>query len=227
MAKNIAILAGGDGTRLKKITGPIPKPLVHFKGRPFLSTKITELKKNFHPDIFFLMIQKKQQEYYEEYLTNSNILNDCDVQLVIEEEKLGTGGAIKNMFEKTGIKKCIISNADTIINGNVSKFKGAIGNSILACSQISDGRFDVIDIDEKFYVQGFTKRKIYSASLVNSGIYRLSKCSFSRFHKKVFELEDEFFPYLIKNRDLKVMPLNFSFVDIGTPETFLEENNCD
>ena len=223
MEKYVAILAGGNGTRLKQITGSIPKPLVPFNGKPFLIKKLEELKKNFNPDKFLLMIQEHQQEFYIKFIRETNILNYYHVELVIEEEKLGTGGAVKNMFKKTGIVDCIVSNADTIIKGNVEKFGASTENSILACKGTSDGSFGVIDVDENLNVNGFSKRLINGGALLNSGVYHLAKSSFLAFPREVFELESEFFPYLISKRDLKVVQLDFSFVDIGTPETFWQE----
>ena len=36
MKTNLAILAGGFGTRLKEITKKIPKPLIDINGKPFI-----------------------------------------------------------------------------------------------------------------------------------------------------------------------------------------------
>ena len=48
------ILAGGQGTRLRPLTDTIPKPLIHFHGKPFAQYLIELLKKNGVRDIVFL-----------------------------------------------------------------------------------------------------------------------------------------------------------------------------
>ena len=49
------ILAGGQGTRLKPITDTVPKPLISFHGRPFLSYLLEQLKDQGIQDVLILV----------------------------------------------------------------------------------------------------------------------------------------------------------------------------
>ena len=46
MNLNAIILAGGEGTRLKSVTGDLPKPMVQLCGRPVLEHILALLKRN-------------------------------------------------------------------------------------------------------------------------------------------------------------------------------------
>ena len=46
MELNAIILAGGEGTRLKSVTGDLPKPMVQLCGKPVLEHILALLKRN-------------------------------------------------------------------------------------------------------------------------------------------------------------------------------------
>ena len=50
------ILAGGDGTRLKAVTGPLPKPMVPLLGRPLMEYTLLLLKKQKARHIFGVLL---------------------------------------------------------------------------------------------------------------------------------------------------------------------------
>jgi NDP-sugar pyrophosphorylase family protein len=43
--KQCLILAAGNGTRLRPVSGGLPKPLVHFRGKPILEHVIVRARK--------------------------------------------------------------------------------------------------------------------------------------------------------------------------------------
>ena len=84
------ILAGGFGTRLRTVVSDLPKCMAPVAGKPFLYYVIEHLQKQGVKKFIFslgYMSEAIQTFLQENYST-------LDYQLSIEQEPLGTGGAI-------------------------------------------------------------------------------------------------------------------------------------
>ena len=64
--KQVVILAGGQGTRLRPLTNTIPKPLVPINGKPFVQYVLENLKENNIKEIVFLVgyLGEKIEKYF-------------------------------------------------------------------------------------------------------------------------------------------------------------------
>lgn len=223
MGIDLVILAGGDGTRLKSVTGDVPKPLVDFNGVPFLNRKLLDLYRDILPDRIFLLIQRRQFKYFNKFIQEFNVSFNKKIQLVVEETKLGTGGAVKKFFQSMKSEQAYISNADTIIRGSISMFRDAKPNSILCSKQINCGKFDNVIFNDSKLVTDFYKERSINEQFINAGIYHLNKTCFQDVEPEVFELESHLFPELIKKSLLFAYPAKLQFEDIGTPAAYYSE----
>jgi NDP-sugar pyrophosphorylase family protein len=223
MVNSILILAGGDGTRLQSITGGISKPLIKIGNEEVITTIIKKLVNELNIDNIYLLIQKKHADQYEEYLSRlTNI--QYNIELVVEDTKLGTGGAIKSFLNNNKIDSFYVSNADTIIHTNISEFKKSDINSIL-CSRIKNNdRFGSIKIDKDDYIINFMEKKSEIDAIISAGVYKLSRSIFLDIQQDHFDLESIVFPELASKKILKCFLLNLDFEDIGVPEAFHREN---
>ena len=107
------ILAGGLGERLRPLTDNVPKPLLPVKGKPIVQHAIENFKKHGIKDIVLSVGYRadKIKEYFGDGSKFGVKISYC-----VEDEPLGTGGAIKKASK--GIKKTFIA-----INGdNVADF---------------------------------------------------------------------------------------------------------
>jgi NDP-sugar pyrophosphorylase family protein len=86
------ILAGGLGTRLRPLTDEIPKPLLPIKGRPIIEHAILNFKKHGITEII-LSIGYKSEKIKEYFGDGSRF--GVSIEYCIENEPLGTGGALK------------------------------------------------------------------------------------------------------------------------------------
>ena len=223
MVNSILILAGGDGTRLQSITGGISKPLIKIGNEEVITTIIKKLVSELNIDNIYLLIQKKHADQYEEYL--SRLTNtQYNIELVVEDTKLGTGGAIKSFLKNNKIDSFYVSNADTIIHTNIGEFKKSDINSIL-CSRIKNNdRFGSIKIDKDDYIIDFLEKKAEIDAIISAGVYKLSRSIFLDIQQDNFDLETIVFPELASKKILKCFLLNLDFEDIGVPEAFHREN---
>lgn len=91
--KQIVILAGGLATRLYPITHKIPKSMVSIHGKPFLEYQIDLCKKNGIEEIVLCVGHLWEQ--IREYFGDGKKFG-VKITYSVENEKLDTGGAIKN-----------------------------------------------------------------------------------------------------------------------------------
>lgn len=93
MINQIVVLAGGLATRLYPITDKIPKSMVEVAGKPFLSHQIEIFKQNGIKEIVMCVGHFSDQikDYYGDG-------KNFGIRIIYsqENEKLDTGGAIKN-----------------------------------------------------------------------------------------------------------------------------------
>lgn len=86
------ILAGGLGTRLRPLTNETPKPLLLIDGKPIIEHAVDNFKKYGITDII-LSIGYKADKIKDYFGDGSKF--GVNISYCIEDEPLGTGGAIK------------------------------------------------------------------------------------------------------------------------------------
>jgi mannose-1-phosphate guanylyltransferase len=108
------ILAGGLGERLRPLTNKTPKPLLPVKGKPIIEHAINNFKKHGIKDII-LSIGYKADKIKEYFGDGSKF--GVKISYCVEDEPLGTGGAIKKAAEN--IKETFIAiNGDNLADFN-------------------------------------------------------------------------------------------------------------
>jgi mannose-1-phosphate guanylyltransferase len=108
------ILAGGEGTRLRPLTDDMPKPLLPIKGKPIIEHAINNFRKHGIKDII-LSIGYRADKIKEYFGDGSNF--GVKISYCIENEPLGTGGAIK--FASKNISETFIAiNGDNLADFN-------------------------------------------------------------------------------------------------------------
>ena len=212
------ILAGGKGTRLHGIVDDIPKPMAPVNGKPFLEYLISNLYnsgiRHFILSVGFL--HKSIIEYF------GDKFKAADISYVIENEALGTGGAIKYAARYVKKDKFWIFNGDTYADIELDKF--FIKNKDL---QLSIGlvkmenfdRFGVVITDNKF-ITGFSEKKHTDVGYINAGIYLMSRSFIEKYFPaaKVFSFEKEVLEKKIGN--IGYYKSDAQFIDIGVPDDY-------
>lgn len=218
----VLILAGGLGTRLKSISGDIPKPMMPINGKPFIQILIDKLNKLDFNNINISI------SYNPEYFLNH--FNESKINFIIENEALGTGGAIKYAVSK--IKEfdyLLVLNGDTLfdIDYNQMLMKHKINEAdITIASKIMEKpyRYGTLDIGNN-RITRFKEKEEIASGVINCGIYLISKSALSSLPiQSKFSFETE---YLEKNTsNLKIIPYisdNY-FIDIGIPKDYKKAN---
>jgi NDP-sugar pyrophosphorylase family protein len=156
---------------------------------------------------------KEQQE--------SGILTDCMVDLIEEEQPMGTGGAIKAALQELpGITDFLVSNADTYLSSGVAELLTVEAPALAAVWQEDTGRYGSLQTQDKKIMQFIEKSPNAGPGLINAGLYRLSHNCFQGMPSGSFSLENILFPALLNNHNLKFIRINADFIDIGIPEDY-------
>ena len=96
----IVLLAGGLGTRIKKVTGNLPKSMVPVNGKPFIYWQLNLLRDSGYQD--FVLCVSHGAEHLREYLGDGHKFG-INVRYSYDgDRQLGTGGAILNATQLLG-----------------------------------------------------------------------------------------------------------------------------
>ncbi len=220
--KEVIILAGGLGTRLRNTIGEIPKCLAEVAKKPFLHYQIEYLLKQGVTSFIFSLGYKS--EMVINYVQSTFPKLNC--QFSVESEPLGTGGAIKKALKLTKSKFVLVTNGDTYFDINLdSLFRKANENNYpftIALFKVNQNiRYGYVSITDENLITQFNEKKEAVNVLVNSGFYLIdnSQISFLDFQDK-FSLEIDFFNLAIINKLIYSVEYDANFIDIGIPQDY-------
>ncbi len=218
------ILAGGFGTRLNSIThAKTSKPMALIGSKPFLAYLIEYLIANGITRIVFSLyfLYQQIQSYFR------NHYQGVAIDYVVEENPLGTGGAIVNVLKTMGIRQPVfIINGDSFLALDYEHMwrHHAENHSALtlALKFMTDcHRYSVIRLHKNHIVDFLLCGDDRSCGLINAGIYLLNPDLITSFSlPQQFSFEAEFLALELQ----KIRPHAFItqgyFIDIGVPQDY-------
>ena len=180
VAMYAVIQAGGAGTRLKTITGDLPKVMVELNGKPIIEWQIESLKRSGIQDL--VIIISKNGKLISDYCGDGKKFG-VSISYIKEESPLGTAGGL--YFAKEIIKDdFILCFGDLMLDVDwmrFHRFHKEKGSSLTAFAHPNSHPFDsdllvtddeekIIKIDSKHNVRDY-----YYENLTNAGLYVCSK----------------------------------------------------
>ena len=142
---------------------------------------------------------------------------------VIEDEPLGTGGAIKLCMEKVENENVLIANGDTLfkINAEAPFNFHLIKNAecTLALKPLENfDRYGVVEISDEGNITSFKEKKFYKSGLINGGIYIINKKAFiNRSFTQKFSFEKDYLEKYFDQNNFFGIEQEGYFIDIGIP----------
>ena len=172
------LLAGGYGTRLRPITISTPKCLVPIGDKPLLAYWLENLK--LAGINSFLINTHYLREQVESFVSDSEYRDS--VQLVYENELLGTAGTLISNLNFYNGEDGLLIHADNFCNINIEEFMKAHKSrpneciiTMLTFRTEDPHSCGIIELDEKNIVRGFYEKvKDPPGNLANGAIYILS-----------------------------------------------------
>lgn len=225
------VLVGGEGTRLRPLTLDRPKPVLPIGGVPFAS----------------LMLDRLAAAGVERVVLSCGYLPEVlraelgavpaglEVEVVVEEEPLGTAGAIRFAAEGRVDGPFLALNGDVLADADLAALirvreesgaRGAIG-----LTPVDDPtRFGVVVHDERGRVERFVEKPPSADGLgpapwwVNAGAYALDPSVLDLIPAdRPVSIEREVFPQLVEPGLVAVRDTGY-WRDIGTLEGYLSAN---
>lgn len=219
MIQEAIILAGGLGTRLREAVPDLPKCMAPVAGRPFLSYVIDTLRmQGVHHFILSLGYKAEVIETYlkEHYPT-------LDYTIALEEEPLGTGGAIRLALESARTNDVLIANGDTLFKVNVAElaslYQQTNAECLLALKPMQRfDRYGVVELDSEGRITSFKEKQYYEEGLINGGVYLLNKAKFFAYSfPEKFSFEKDYLERYFGKGGFYGVPQQGYFIDIGIP----------
>ncbi len=220
----VAIMAGGEGSRLSPFTKILPKPLIPLNEKP-IAEVIMDRFAEFGCDEFYLLLGYKGvmiQSYFD------NAKSGHKPIYMYEKEPSGTAGSLKLLSDKLSTDSLFVSNCDILIEADYanmyeSHLKNNCDITIVGAMRHFVIPYGVIDMGPGGNIGKLIEKPEYDF-LVNTGMYILNKNTLSYIPKKgKFDFTELIKKTREKGGKISVYPVSEkSWLDIGQIE-LLEE----
>jgi mannose-1-phosphate guanylyltransferase len=221
------VLVGGFGTRLRPLTIGHSKPLVEFCNRPMVEYMLDALTLVGVTKIILALseIQSDLQLYIAEYQSRHPTVT---IIPSVETVPMGTAGPIALAKSHLAGHRFFMLNSDIISKYPFAELlafhraKGGEG-TIMSWDVQDPSRFGVILSDDSQRITKFVEKPTtFVGRSINAGHYIFEPSIIERVRPEPMSIEREVFPAMARDGALFVMPLEGIWMDIGTPEAFID-----
>ncbi len=213
--------------RLRPLTDDKPKAMIEVNGRPIAEYQLEWLAKEANVDAVVFACGYKWERLKEHF---GDIHQGIKIDYSVEEDQLGTGGAIKRAISLLGIEDTIIvTNGDIVTDFPIMRMieahrqAGEITASMLLVPYKS--QFGVVKIDKLKVVREFVEKPAFPDAWINGGVYVLNSRKAMKYLPDKGDIERETFPRLVTHGELISYPYygEWYFVDSHKDLKELEE----
>ncbi len=221
------IMAGGQGKRLKAVTGETPKPLVPLLGRPMMEHILLLLKEQGFTEVC-AAVKYRAEEIRAAFGDGSAL--GLSLEYRVEEEALGTAGGVKNCADFYGDEDFLVISGDAAcdfdLTGLMARHRESGAAVTLAlCRDPEPLSYGLAVTDEGGLVRAFIEKPRWGrvvTDLVNTGIYILSPRALEPVPPgRPFDFAKDLFPLLLERGELLLgVPMEGYWCDVGTPLSY-------
>ena len=232
MSRQLIILAGGAGTRLRARLGDLPKPMIPVAGKPLLEHQVELARQHGFDDLIFFTHYRA--DLIQDYFGNGRKFG-VRIRHILETEPLGTAGAVLAGFDELA-ERFVVMYGDTMVNVDLQSlwqthaFFQADATLLL---HPNDHPFDsdLVEVDDESRVVAFHNRphpaNVWRQNLVNAGLYVLEKSALAAFKNQpknastLLDFGKHVFPEMLLQKKCLLGYKSPEFIkDIGTPERY-------
>ena len=186
MARQLIILAGGAGTRLRARLGDLPKPMIPIAGKPLLEHQVELAKKFGFTDLIFFVHYRA--DLIKQHFGDGKKFG-VRIRYVLETEPLGTAGAVFAGMEFLA-DRFVVMYGDTMVNVDLERIWNAHEKAGAAATLLlhpNDHPFDsdLVEVNAVSRVVAFQNRPhapdVWRQNLVNAGLYVLEKSALQKY----------------------------------------------
>lgn len=220
------ILVGGMGTRLRPLTVSTPKPMLPVAGAPFLQHLLGRIKE---AGITHVVLGTSfKAEVFEQTFGAGEELG-LEIEYVVEDAPLGTGGGIRNVYDKLRGDTVVVFNGDVLsgtdINDIVATHQEKQADVTLHLVRVHDPRaFGCVPTDSDGRVTAFLEKTMDPPTdQINAGCYVFKRSIIEQIPAgKVVSVERDVFPRLLEEGARVYGHVDHTYWrDMGTPDDFV------
>ena len=223
--KQAVILAGGKGTRLRLVSGDLPKSMVSVNGKPLLEHVIDQCVRSGITSIKLLVSYKKK--IIEEWFGDGTKFGAV-VEYIYDETPRGTSGALFAALPLLD-KQFLVIYGDTYFDINLKAFWEFHENhggdaSIFLHPNDHPHDSDLVEVDLECKVKsvhGYPHNNEWKQNLVNAGLYVFKKKALQKIEylPKIQDIAKDLFPLMLENQTKIYGYLSTEYIkDMGTPK---------
>ena len=219
--KNIVILAGGKGTRMREYPQTVPKPMVKIGGLPVL-THITNYFDKFGDFKYIICSGYKEEVLFDYYENNPN----KKIQVVPTGIETNTGGRIRKIKKYLESDNFIMTYGDGLADVNVEElinFHEKNKKTATITVHKPEFRFGVVNFDKNDEVESFVEKPTLN-HYVNIGYMVLNNNIFKYLNDDI-ALETKPLVELANNKELSAFRHGGFFKPMDTYREYLELND--
>ena len=218
------IMAGGEGRRLRPVTGETPKPLAPLLGRPVMEHILRLLARQGFSEVCAAVKYRA-----EDIIARFGDGHELGLSLTyrVEAEPLGTAGGVKNCADFTGDEDFLVISGDAACDFDLAALVRAHRDSGAAATlalyrSAEPLPYGLTVTDGEGYVRAFIEKPGWSkvvTDLVNTGIYVLSPRAMALVPEgQAFDFAKDLFPLLLRRGEkLLGVAMEGYWCDIGSP----------
>ena len=223
--RQVVILAGGKGTRLKDVSGNLPKAMVPVLGKPLLQYLIEQCVTCDIVDIKLLVSYKK--EAIKDYFGDGS-QHGVSIQYIVEDAPRGTAGALIDALPKLD-EQFLVIYGDTFFDIDLSTFwefhQNQAGDaSIFLHPNDHPHDSDLVEVDPGFQVlkiHPYPHDSQWRQNLVNAAVYMFNKSALKEvdFFLDRPDIAKDLFPLMLESGKKLYGYISTEYIkDMGTPK---------
>ena len=226
---NAIILAGGEGTRLKSVTGDLPKPMVRLAGKPVLEHILDLLKRSGVTEA--CMALHYRPEVIREHFGDGSAFG-MRLRYHVEEGQRGTAGAVRACADFYGDRDFLVISGDCVCDFDLKalmeahrRHTPAVTMALYAHEQPL--QYGIVLTDRADRVVSFVEKPDWSrvvSDLVNTGVYVISPRAMAYVPSdRPFDFAKDLFPLLMsQGHEIRAVRMEGYWCDIGTPRAYYQ-----
>jgi mannose-1-phosphate guanylyltransferase len=230
MINKAILLVGGKGTRLAELTRNTPKPMLKVAGAPVTEHQIARAQAAGVNEI--VLATSYLAEVFEPYFGDGSKFG-ISIKYAIEEQPLGTGGAIANAAKALNLasdESIFIFNGD-VLSGHDLRAQAEFherkrADVTLHLVRVDDARaYGCVPVDEDGKVLEFLEKMDQpKVNTINAGCYIFNKSAIKQIlPDTVVSVERQTFPELLGSKGALYGYIDDSYwIDMGTPGSYIK-----
>ena len=226
-AVKAVIMAGGQGTRLKAVTGDTPKPMAPLLGRPMMEHILLLLKKQGFTEIC-ATVKYRAEEIMSRFGDGSAL--GVQLQYRVEDAPLGTAGGVKNCADFWDGEDFLVISGDAACDFDLAELmrrhrESRAAVTLALCRNPEPLSYGLAVTDQAGLVRAFIEKPRWGrvvTDLVNTGIYIVSPWAMEPVPAgRAFDFAKDLFPLLLGRGELLLgVPMEGYWCDVGTPLSY-------